>query len=67
MMNTEKACLDAAIAEATEFLKRARALRDILKCRSGAGPMIERSALRRQSMDLTRALAKLRNPPWVNE
>lgn len=53
--------LAAAEAAAREFLKRAKALRE----NAGADAIVgskESGALRRVSMDLTRALAEMRRP-----
>lgn len=50
--------LDRAIAEAKRFLERAAAAKSALK--TNPYGVIEVSAVRRASMDLTRALAVLR-------
>lgn len=66
---SQKTALDTAIAEAERFLERARTLRAALKANEGVEyrarrySFPERSATRRASMDLTRALAALRRAP----
>lgn len=54
--------LRAAIEEAEEFIRRAKALDDRLLADPGYASLPERSAVRRQSMELTRALVKVRKP-----
>lgn len=57
--------LDAAIAEAGRFLERAQALRSV--CADSGHRILagsrESAAVRRASLDLTRALADLRRRP----
>ncbi len=54
--------LAAAVAEARRFIERAQALQSVYAKtgRDDNYPLPERSAARRSSLDLTRALAKLR-------
>ena len=65
-MNRKK--LTAAVAEATRFIERAKALPDPAPYKSGNHTFVndyfprEQGAIRRASMDLTRALADLRRP-----
>jgi len=55
--------LDEAIAEARRFLERASAVKEALRAdRFLNNHPKETGALRRSSMDLTRALADLRRP-----
>lgn len=54
--------LDDAIAEARRFLERASALKVRLRNDADGIHPKETGALRRSSMDLTRALADLRRP-----
>ncbi len=65
-MNRDK--LDAAVAEAKRFIERAKALPKPHPYKSGEHTLMhdnfprEQGAIRRASMDLTRALADLRKP-----
>lgn len=59
---TEESRLIAAIWEAERFLERAQALLLLLQTPGYHHQLPERSALRRASMDLTRALALVRQP-----
>ncbi len=53
--------LATTIQEARRFIERAQALQSaLLKPENKYGPLPERSAARRSSLDLTRALARLR-------
>lgn len=61
--------LDIAVAEARRFIERAEALPVPYSYQNGDYPLFfceifprEKGAIRRASMDLTRALADLRNP-----
>lgn len=54
--------LDAAIAEAKRFLARTEHLRHVMGTGSVYHYPKESGAVRRASMDLTRALADLRRP-----
>jgi len=54
--------LDAAIAEAKRFLLRAEELKPTSLHGSFYGAPKEQGAVRRSSMDLSRAFADLRNP-----
>jgi len=56
---TESEKIEQARALAVEFIKRADVLLVALQ-KASTWPLRERSALRRQSMELTRALADLR-------
>lgn len=56
------AALDEAIAEARRFLERASAVKTRLRFEPEQPHPKETGALRRSSMDLTRALANLRRP-----
>jgi len=60
----DSTALAEAVSEAKRFLERANTLRNIAKTDKdvlwGGSPAT--SAVRRASMDLTRALAKLRRP-----
>ena len=70
----ENANIDRAIAEAKRFLERAKDLREATRCPDGSYeyegkihktyPLApkEHGALRRASLDLTRALAEMRRP-----
>ncbi len=60
MMSPEN--LDTAIAEAERFIERAKAVRAVCKGYAWAPTSPITSAARRSSMELTRALAKLRSP-----
>ena len=53
--------IDEAVAEAKRFIKRAKELKEA-NSKEGWWHARESGALRRASMDLTRALAKMRNP-----
>jgi len=52
--------LDTAIAEANRFLAKARGYKAAIKDKQYAWSSSERAAVLRSSMDLTRALADLR-------
>ena len=58
--------LDDAIFEAERFLKRAKELKKSFRGKDENRIMScpENAAVKRASMDLTRSLAKLRNPGW---
>jgi hypothetical protein len=60
----EAARLDAAETEAKRFLKRMSELRAAKKRDAGTHPR-ESGALKRASMDLTRALADVRRSPYA--
>ncbi|MDB5412106.1 MAG: hypothetical protein JWR10_441 [Rubritepida sp.] len=59
----EAARLDAAEAEAKRFLKRLADLRAARKADPGTHPR-ESGAMKRASLDLTRALADVRRSPY---
>ena len=59
-MNENDEKIKPAVELAKEFLKRAKALQDVLATPQRGWQCKERSALKRCSMDLTRALADLR-------
>lgn len=59
----EAARLDAAETEAKRFLKRLSDLRAACKGEPGTHPR-ERGAMKRASLDLTRALADVRRSPY---
>lgn len=52
--------LKEAIAEAERFLKKAKAVTPKEIARNGYSPSVEIAAAKRASMDLTRALARMR-------
>lgn len=59
----DKATIKAAIEDAQEFIRRARAVLDEKAEPGYYGCGTAKSgALRRQSLELTRALARMRNP-----
>ena len=62
MRRSEETRLKAAVKEAEEFIRRAKVLTDRLLANPGYASLPERSAVRRQSMELTRALAEVRKP-----
>lgn len=57
----EREAIRKAVKEAKEFLKRANAVLDDNTAREWSGNALT-GALRRQSMELTRALAVMRKP-----
>jgi hypothetical protein len=57
-----KHTIEVAVAEAKRFLERVNALQAVNKSNNEWEPLKERGAVRRASMDLTRALAELRKP-----
>jgi hypothetical protein len=57
-----KHTIETAAAEAKRFLERVNALQAVNKSNNEWEQPKERGAVRRASMDLTRALAELRKP-----
>jgi hypothetical protein len=55
-----KHTIETAATEAKRFLQRVDALQTVNKSNNEWQPLKERGAVRRASMDLTRALAELR-------
>lgn len=57
----EIARIDEAVAEARRFIAKAKAAKEAILETEWAGyPLADRAAMKRASMDLTRALARLR-------